>query len=70
MPAADEHAPDPYALHDLLRLCTAEQAAGRDRDPERRAALDRLWRWYLSMVDAAARLLYPDKVRLADPAGR
>jgi tetratricopeptide (TPR) repeat protein len=67
----DEHTADRYALHDLLRLYAAEQATAEDGTSGRQAALDRLFDHYLSTVDAAARLLYPEKLRLPQvgPAG-
>jgi DNA-binding SARP family transcriptional activator/Tfp pilus assembly protein PilF len=60
----EEHSADRYAPHDLLRLYAAEQATAEDSAPARRAALDRLFDHYLSTMDAAARLLYPEKLRL------
>ncbi|WP_412543582.1 BTAD domain-containing putative transcriptional regulator [Longispora sp. K20-0274] len=60
-----------YGCHDLLRLYAVERAELEDPPAERAAALDRLARHYLGTADAAARLLYPNKVRLPyepDPA--
>lgn len=51
-----------YAFHDLLRRY-AESRAGTD-EPDRAGAVHRLYDSYLSTVDAAARLLYPEKTRL------
>jgi DNA-binding SARP family transcriptional activator len=62
-----EHAPGRYDCHDLIRLYATEQARGEDTEPERHAALERLLLFYLRAVDAAARLLYPDKLRLPLP---
>ncbi|GIG56848.1 SARP family transcriptional regulator [Longispora fulva] len=53
-----------FGCHDLLRLYAVERAEGEDSPAERAAALDRLTRHYLGTADAAARLLYPNKVRL------
>ncbi|MFD9700044.1 BTAD domain-containing putative transcriptional regulator [Lentzea sp. NPDC059081] len=51
-------APGRYAFHDLLRLYAAERADG-DPGP--------LFDFYLRGVDACARTLYPEKVRLPLP---
>jgi DNA-binding SARP family transcriptional activator len=56
-----------YALHDLLRLYAAERGQIEDSASDRAAAVRRLHDWYLSRVDAAARLLYPEKSRLPLP---
>jgi DNA-binding SARP family transcriptional activator/tetratricopeptide (TPR) repeat protein len=56
-----------YTLHDLLRVYARERAAARDGAPEQAAALARLLDWYLHSVLAAARLLYPEAVRLPVP---
>ena len=49
-------------MHDLLRAYAAEQAAGQDSEQERRAALTRLFDYYLATAAAAADTLFP-----ADP---
>jgi len=59
----DEHRPGRFAFHELLRLYAAEGAAREHPAAEREAATGRLLDWYLAMVDAAARLLYPEKIR-------
>jgi tetratricopeptide (TPR) repeat protein len=59
---------DRYSFHDLLRLYAVERALGEDSEADRQAATDRLYRYYLGTVDAAALLLYPGKLRLAVPA--
>jgi DNA-binding SARP family transcriptional activator len=64
----DQPAPDRYGSHDLLRLYAAERGGEEDSTAERAAATGRLVGWYLSSVDAAARLLYPEKPRLPVPA--
>jgi DNA-binding SARP family transcriptional activator len=64
----DGPAPDTYTLHDLVRLYAADRAHQEDSGDERRAALGRLFDWYLATADAAARLLYPERLRLpGDP---
>jgi DNA-binding SARP family transcriptional activator len=61
----ENHAAGRYRFHDLLRRYAAEQA---DREePERDAALRRLYDWYLHTVDGAARRLYPHMLRLPVP---
>jgi DNA-binding SARP family transcriptional activator/Tfp pilus assembly protein PilF len=47
-----------YGMHDLLRAYAADQAAGRDSEQERRAALTRLFDHYLATAAAAARTLF------------
>ena len=59
--------PGRYALHDLLRLYAAEQAVRDDDSGALRAATDRLYEWYQSGCEAAARALYPGKLRLRRP---
>jgi tetratricopeptide (TPR) repeat protein len=63
-----QHGPGRFAFHDLLRLYAAERAQGEDSEQERDAAAGRLFDWYLYTVDNAARLLYPEKLRLPLPA--
>jgi DNA-binding SARP family transcriptional activator/tetratricopeptide (TPR) repeat protein len=60
----DQLAPGRYGCHDLLRLYALDRARRDDPESERRAALARLHRWYLHRVEAAARVLYPEKARL------
>ncbi|GAA2852031.1 XRE family transcriptional regulator [Actinoplanes cyaneus] len=43
-----------YGMHDLLRAYAAELAAGHDTEPDRRAALTRLFDHYLAGASAAA----------------
>jgi tetratricopeptide (TPR) repeat protein/transcriptional regulator with XRE-family HTH domain len=64
----EEHRPGRYAVHDLLRLYAAQRARQQDAPGERAAAIERLLGWYLSNADAAARLLYPQMLRLDPPA--
>jgi DNA-binding SARP family transcriptional activator/Tfp pilus assembly protein PilF len=62
----DQYVPGRYRLHDLLRLYAAERA--KELDPrERAAATRRLLELYLDGADEAARLLYPEKLRLPLP---
>ncbi|WIN00370.1 BTAD domain-containing putative transcriptional regulator [Actinoplanes oblitus] len=49
-----------YSMHDLLRVYAAELAAEHDGEPDRRAALTRLFDHYLSRAEAAMGTLYPD----------
>jgi DNA-binding SARP family transcriptional activator/Tfp pilus assembly protein PilF len=56
-----------FAFHDLLRAYAAERARRDDGEPDRSAATSRLYDHYLRHADAAARLLYPAKLRLALP---
>jgi DNA-binding SARP family transcriptional activator/tetratricopeptide (TPR) repeat protein len=64
-----QHAPDRYLFHDLLRLYAAGRAEAEDTAAERDTALRALLAHYLHTTDAAARLLYPQKVRLPIPPG-
>jgi DNA-binding SARP family transcriptional activator len=59
--------PNRFGFHDLLRLYAAERAHHDDLEQDRRAAIRRLLEWYLRTVDAAARLLYPEMLRLPLP---
>ena len=63
----DTHANGRYGMHDLLRLYARELAAAEDTDADRQATLDRLYDHYLDRVAEAARLLYPQKLRLPRP---
>lgn len=57
-----------YGMHDLLRAYAAELATRHDAEPDRRAALTRLFDHYLSGASAAMATLYPDGVPVAgDP---
>jgi tetratricopeptide (TPR) repeat protein len=48
-----------YAMHDLLRGYAAEQALDHDTEPDRRAALTRLFDYYLHTAVVAMETLYP-----------
>jgi DNA-binding SARP family transcriptional activator/Tfp pilus assembly protein PilF len=60
----DEYTEGRFTFHDLLREYAADRARREDSAAEREAAVRRLLDWYLSQVDAAARLLYPEILRL------
>ncbi|MDT5035460.1 MAG: hypothetical protein QOE03_645, partial [Micromonosporaceae bacterium] len=60
-------APGRFAFHDLLRLYATERAEAEETEGERAAASRRLHDHYLHTVDAAAALLYPEKLRLPLP---
>jgi DNA-binding SARP family transcriptional activator/tetratricopeptide (TPR) repeat protein len=62
-----EPGPDRFAMHDLLRLYGRRRAEREDREADRAAALAGLYGHYLQAIDAAARLLYPQTVRI-EPA--
>jgi DNA-binding SARP family transcriptional activator len=59
----DEVSPGRYTSHDLLRRYATELAADG-----RTAGVERMLGHYLRTADAAARRLYPEKLRLARPA--
>jgi len=52
-------APERYALHDLVRAFAAARARDEDSPPARRAALTRLFDFYLVVATAAANRLHP-----------
>jgi DNA-binding SARP family transcriptional activator/tetratricopeptide (TPR) repeat protein len=58
----DEHAPGRFTLHDLLRAYAAEQAAQREPQAERLAAIQRVLDYYLYTSHAAALVLNPYRV--------
>ena len=51
--------PHRYELHDLLRAYALDQARTTDSDEDRRGALDRMLRWYISAASSASLLLSP-----------
>jgi DNA-binding SARP family transcriptional activator/Tfp pilus assembly protein PilF/DNA-binding XRE family transcriptional regulator len=53
-----------YRYHDLLRWYAVRSGETRQDPADRRAALGRLYTWYLARTAAAMRLVYPDMVRL------
>jgi DNA-binding SARP family transcriptional activator/tetratricopeptide (TPR) repeat protein len=60
----EQVAPDRYALHDLLRTYAVEQAQQEEGRDGEAVALTRLYEHYLTCVNSAAQLLYPEVVRL------
>jgi tetratricopeptide (TPR) repeat protein/transcriptional regulator with XRE-family HTH domain len=60
--------PGRYNFHDLLRLYARGCAYDQEPEREREAALDRLFDGYLATADAAVEVLYPQKLRLPQPA--
>ncbi|OLB80596.1 MAG: hypothetical protein AUI14_06170 [Actinobacteria bacterium 13_2_20CM_2_71_6] len=60
-----EHVPGRYSCHDLLRRYATELAVRHDSDPERAAAIGRLYDHYLRTVDSAVHVLMPQTLRLA-----
>jgi DNA-binding SARP family transcriptional activator/Tfp pilus assembly protein PilF len=64
----DQHARGRYAWHDLLRLYARQRCLTEESEPDREAAIGRLYDFYLHTADAAATLLYPEKLRLPLPA--
>jgi tetratricopeptide (TPR) repeat protein/DNA-binding SARP family transcriptional activator len=65
---ATEHRPGRYTSHDLLRQYAADQSRAEDTAAECREALERLFDWYLQGADAAATVVYPDRLRLPVPS--
>jgi len=55
----NEHTPDRYALHDLLRAYANELAHTHDTEPNRRAAILRMLDHYLHTAYAAALSIHP-----------
>ncbi|MFS8102471.1 tetratricopeptide repeat protein [Lentzea alba] len=64
----EPHGPGRYGFHDLLRRYAAERAESEEADLD--VALHRLYDWYLSGVDGAARQLYPHMLRLPSKGSR
>jgi tetratricopeptide (TPR) repeat protein/transcriptional regulator with XRE-family HTH domain len=58
---------DRYRFHDLVRTYARDRSERTDTPADVDAALDRLYRSYLATVDAAARLVYPERLRLPVP---
>jgi DNA-binding SARP family transcriptional activator len=63
-----EHAPGRFGVHDLLRAYAAEQAAAVGDTLDGRMAVHRILDHYLHTVDAANRIIFPARERLALPA--
>lgn len=68
----EQHGPDRYQFHDLLRAYAADQANGEEPAERRGEALGRLLDWYLHTADAAQAWLQPgeDRLALADASTR
>ncbi|HEX8347590.1 MAG TPA: BTAD domain-containing putative transcriptional regulator [Actinoplanes sp.] len=62
-----EHAQDRYMFHDLLRLYATSKSLQTDPEEDREATTMRLAAFYLGHVDAAAKLIYPQMIRLVPP---
>lgn len=53
-----------YGMHDLLRLFASERARDEEDEASLGEAFDRLLEWCRRVADAAARVLYPETLRL------
>jgi tetratricopeptide (TPR) repeat protein len=62
-----EHAAHRFLFHDLLRLYARSKSLHTDDQNDRDLASTRLAAFYLGHVDAAARTVYPQMVRLVPP---
>ncbi|MCP2243870.1 tetratricopeptide repeat protein [Lentzea aerocolonigenes] len=60
-------APGRYTFHDLVRAYAATRAADEDRPADRRAALTRLFDYYLATVGTAMDHLYPAQAEVPSP---
>ncbi|MDG4796077.1 tetratricopeptide repeat protein [Micromonospora sp. WMMD1082] len=60
----EEHTYGRYVFHDLLRRYAADRAGRDETASDRDTTQRRLYDYYLSAVDAAARVLYPEKAHL------
>ena len=56
-----EHTPGRFALHDLLHAYAGELVSEQEAETDRRAALRRMFDYYLHSAYAADRLLYPNR---------
>jgi tetratricopeptide (TPR) repeat protein len=61
-------APGRYTFHDLVRAHAATRATDEDRPADRRAALTRLFDYYLANARTAMDHLYPARVEVPPPA--
>jgi tetratricopeptide (TPR) repeat protein/transcriptional regulator with XRE-family HTH domain len=59
--------PSRFGYHDLLCVYARERAQLEDEAPARQAVTNRLYDYYLRMVDGAATVLHPQLVRLPLP---
>ncbi|MEU4422142.1 NB-ARC domain-containing protein [Actinoplanes sp. NPDC024001] len=55
----EQTAPGRYTFHDLVRAYATTRAGDEERPSDRRAALTRLFDYYLATAAAAVRILYP-----------
>jgi DNA-binding SARP family transcriptional activator/tetratricopeptide (TPR) repeat protein len=55
-----------FTTHDLLRVYARQRAAAEETAEAREAAVGALFDWYLDHARAAARVLHPHMMRLAD----
>jgi DNA-binding SARP family transcriptional activator/tetratricopeptide (TPR) repeat protein len=62
-----EHVPGRYQCHDLLKLYAASRAEAEETAADRAAVMAALHEFYLQHADAAARAVYPHRVRLPLP---
>jgi len=60
----DRPTPDRYSFHDLMRRYALDLAHHEETEAERRSASSRLLHYYLHSADRAARLSYPQRLRL------
>jgi tetratricopeptide (TPR) repeat protein len=60
-------APDRYTFHDLVRAYAATKATDEDRAADRRAALTRLFDYYLATAGTAMNHLYPARAEVPPP---
>ncbi|OJF11095.1 AfsR/SARP family transcriptional regulator [Couchioplanes caeruleus] len=63
----EQRRPGRYGLHDLLRVYAAECVRREETETERTAATEQLYAQYLRNADAAARRLYPQRLRIPMP---
>jgi len=59
-----EAGPSRYSLHDLVRAYAADRSGDEDPPPARRAALTRLFDYYLATAATAMDILYPAETHL------
>ena len=62
----EEHTPDRFRFHDLLRVYAAEQAEREDPEPERTGAAQRFLDHYLDTSFAADRCIDPSRQPITD----
>jgi tetratricopeptide (TPR) repeat protein len=62
-----EPSPGRFDLHDLLRVYAHERFQSEESESDREQIITRIYRWYTGHVEASARLLYPNVVRVQPP---